>query len=76
MWVGDCFAVLIQTWQQMLTCKHDTSAAMSESAVNSNLELKVYKEDDGYRLTVTAVWCYYKVCGQSVAAAGGGGCTV
>ena len=37
--------------------------------------VKVYKEDGGYRLTVTAVWCYYKVCGQSVAAPGGGGCT-
>ena len=33
---GNCFTVLIQIWQQMLTCKHDTSAAISESAVNSN----------------------------------------
>ena len=33
---GDCFTVLIQIWQQMLTCRHDTSAAISELAVNSN----------------------------------------
>ena len=45
---GNCFTVLIQIWQQMLTCKHDTSAAISESAVNrnryvANSEFYVYK---------------------------------
>ena len=31
-----CFTDLIHTWKQMLTCQHDTSVSMYESAVNSN----------------------------------------
>lgn len=34
------FAVLFQTWQQVLLCKYNAHAAKSETAVNSNQSTK------------------------------------
>ena len=55
---GDCFAVLIQNEQHVLTCRHEARVVHSESAVNSNVFRKFWSKKFLNPVDLFRFFCY------------------